>query len=54
MDTSMVSAASKGHIRTEIADVQRSRGCDGNDMLACLLASTTVALDTDCRAATSA
>jgi hypothetical protein len=51
MDTSMVSSASKGHIRTEGADVERSGGCDSNDMLARLLATATVALDTDCRAA---
>jgi hypothetical protein len=51
MDTSMVFSASKGRIRTEGSDVQGSGGCDSNDMLASLLASATVALDTDRRAA---
>jgi hypothetical protein len=51
MDTSMVFSASKGRIRKEGSDVQGSGGCDSNDMLASLLASATVALDTDCRAA---
>jgi AraC family transcriptional regulator len=51
MDTSMVFSASKGRIRTEGSDVQGSGGCDSNDMLASLLASATVALDTDSRAA---
>jgi AraC family transcriptional regulator len=51
MDTSMVVSDPKCGARTEGLDVQESGLCDTNDMLASLLASATVALDTDSRAA---
>ena len=51
MDTSMVVSDPKCRARTEGPGVQGSGRCDSNDMLANLLATATVALDTDCRAA---
>ena len=51
MDTSMVVSAQKCRARTEGLGVQGSGRSDSNDMLASLLATATVALDTDCRAA---
>jgi AraC family transcriptional regulator len=51
MDTSMVVSGPKCQARTEGLGVQESGLCDTNDMLASLLASATVALDTDSRAA---
>ena len=51
MDTSMVVSTPKCRARTEDLGVQGSGRCDSNDMLASLLATATVALDTDCRAA---
>jgi AraC family transcriptional regulator len=51
MDTSMVVSAPNCRARTEGVGVQGSGRCDSNDMLASLLATATVALDTDCRAA---
>jgi AraC family transcriptional regulator len=53
MDTSMVVSAPKCRARTEGLGVQGPDRCDSNDMLASLLATATVALDTDCRAAKS-
>ena len=51
MDTSMVVSALKCRARAEGLSVQGSGRCDSNDMLASLLATANVALDTDRRAA---
>jgi len=51
MDTSMIVSASNCRSPTEDLHLQGSVRCDSNDKLASLLASATVALDTDCRAA---
>jgi len=53
MNTSMAVSAPKRGARPEGLGVQGSGSCDGNDMLATLLATATIALDTDLRAAKS-
>ena len=53
MDTSMVVSGPQCRARSEGLGVQGSGACDGNDLLASLLATATVALDTDRRAAKS-
>jgi len=49
----MVVSVLKCQVRSEALSVQESGSCDSKDMLASLLASATVALDTDRRAAKS-
>jgi AraC family transcriptional regulator len=51
MDTSMVVSAPKYRARTEGVGAHGTGRCDSNDMLASLLVTATVALDTDCHAA---
>jgi len=51
MDTSMVVSAPKCRAQAEGLSEQGSGRCDSNDMLASLLTTATVALDTDCREA---
>src|SRR6266403_2781417 len=53
MDASMVVSVLKCQARSEALSVQESGSCDSKDMLASLLATATVALDTDRRAAKS-
>ena len=53
MDASVVVSVLKCQARSEALSVQESGSCDSKDMLASLLATATVALDTDRRAAKS-
>jgi AraC family transcriptional regulator len=50
-NASTIVSAAKCQVRSDGLGVEKSDTCDNNDALASLLATATVALDTDCRAA---
>jgi AraC family transcriptional regulator len=50
-NASTIVSAAKCQVRSDGRGVDKSDSCDKNDALASLLATATVALDTDCRAA---